>query len=57
MREMIGYLRDVAHRCTRLARLCSDVAVSHELEGIGTELMEKAYELEQSDYSSPKGPG
>jgi hypothetical protein len=54
---MIGYLRDVAHRCTRLARLCSDVAVSHELEGIGTELMEKAYELEQSDYSSPKGPG
>jgi len=52
---MIGYLRDVAHRCTRLARRCSDLGVSQELEGIGAELMEKARDLEQSDYSSSEG--
>ena len=45
---MIEYLRDLAHRCTRLARRCSDRGVSHELEGIGAELMEKAQELERS---------
>jgi hypothetical protein len=38
---MVGYLRDLAHRCTRLARRCSDYAVSQELEGIGAELMQK----------------
>lgn len=45
---MVGYLRDLAHRCTRLARHCSDLGVSRELEGIGAELMEKANELERS---------
>jgi hypothetical protein len=47
---MIEYLRNLAHRCTILARRCSDLSVSQELEGIGAELMEKAHELEkQSD--------
>jgi hypothetical protein len=55
--EVIGYLRDLAHRCSSLARRCSDRSVSHELEGIGAELMEKAHELEQSDYSPPTGSG
>jgi hypothetical protein len=54
---VIGYLRDLAHRCSRLARRCSDPSVSHELEGIGAELMEKAHELEQSDNSPPAGSG
>jgi len=53
MPGLIGYLRDLAHRCTSLSRRCSDVGVSHELEDIGAELMEKANELEQSGYSSP----
>jgi len=44
--EMAGYLRDLAHRCTRLARRCSDLAVAQELEGLGAELMEKAHQLE-----------
>lgn len=43
---MAGYLRDLAHRCTRLARRFSDLAVAQELEGLGAELMEKAHELE-----------
>jgi hypothetical protein len=43
---MAGYLRDLAHRCTRLATRCSDLAVAQELEGLGAELMEKAHELE-----------
>jgi hypothetical protein len=48
VREMAGYLRDLAHRCTRLAGRCSDLAVAQELEGIGAELMEKAHELESA---------
>jgi len=43
---MAGYLQDLAHRCMRLARRCSDLAVAQELEGLGAELMEKAHELE-----------
>ena len=54
---MIAYLRDLAYRCTRLARGCSDMSVSRELEGIGAELMEKAHELEQSGHSSTGGSG
>jgi len=46
--EMIEYLRQIAHRCTALARDCSDRAVGHELEGLSVELMEKAQELESS---------
>jgi hypothetical protein len=48
-KETIGYLRDLAHRCTRLAHRCPDLGVSQELEGIGTVLMEEAYKLEQSE--------
>jgi hypothetical protein len=46
---MIGYLRDIAHRCTHLARRCADRSISHELEGMSVELMEKAHELEKSE--------
>jgi hypothetical protein len=53
---MAGYLRDLAHRCTRLAKRCSDLGVAQELDGLGAELMEKAHELE-SGYSSLEGPG
>jgi len=53
---MAGYLRDLAHRCTRLARHCSDLAVAQELEGLGAELMEKAHELE-SGCSALDGRG
>ncbi len=52
---MAGYLRDLAHRCTSLARRCSDLAVAQELEGLGVELMEKAHELESG--CSSKAPG
>ena len=45
---MIDYLRQIAHRCTALARGCSDRAISHELESLSVELMEKAHELENS---------
>jgi hypothetical protein len=45
---MIEYLRQIAHRCTALARGCSDRAVGHELEGLSVELMEKAQEMESS---------
>jgi len=52
---MVGYLRDLALRCTRLAQRCTDVAVARELEGLGTELMEKAREL--ASGGSSQGPG
>lgn len=48
---MIGYLRELALRCTQLARDCPDLETSYELEGIGAELMEKASELEKSGYT------
>jgi hypothetical protein len=41
MPGMVGFLRDLAHRCTSLARRCSDIGVSRELEGIGAEFMER----------------
>lgn len=46
---MIGYIREIAHRCTNLARRCTDRSISHELEGMSVELMEKAHELEESE--------
>ena len=46
--EMIDYLRQIVHRCTALARACSDRAVGHELGDLSVELMEKAQELESS---------
>jgi hypothetical protein len=44
--ELIKYLRDLAHNCTRLARECPHLATSHRLEEIAFELMTKAKELE-----------
>jgi hypothetical protein len=41
-----SYLREQAHRCTRLARNCPHLPTSQELEAIGVELMEKAAELD-----------
>jgi hypothetical protein len=48
MPGMVGFLRDLAHRCTSLAGRCSDVGVSREHEGIGAELMERAHDLDKS---------
>jgi hypothetical protein len=42
-----SYLRERAHRCSRLARDCPHLPTAHELEAIGVELMEKAAELDQ----------
>jgi hypothetical protein len=42
-----SYLRDQAHRCSRLARDCPHMPTAHELEAIGIELMQKAAELDQ----------
>jgi hypothetical protein len=41
------YLREQAQRCARLARNCPHVQTAHELEAMGTELMQKAAELDQ----------
>jgi hypothetical protein len=41
-----SYLRAQASRCVRLARDCPSLPISHDLEVIGVELMEKAAELE-----------
>ena len=41
------YLREQAQRCVRLARNCPHVQTAHELEAMGTELMQKAAELDQ----------
>jgi hypothetical protein len=53
MPGIVEYFRDLAHRCTRLARRCSDIGIAHELEGIGAELMERAHEIERSNRSAP----
>ena len=42
-----SYLREQAHRCIRLARQSADQQVSHELEAVAMDLMEKAGELER----------
>jgi hypothetical protein len=41
------YLREQAQRCVRLARDCPHLPTAHELEAFGTELMQKAAELDQ----------
>jgi len=46
------YLRDLAQRCSRLARDCPHLATSHQLEAIGVELMQKAAELDELQHSS-----
>jgi len=42
-----AYLREQAQRCVRLARSCPHQPTAHGLEVIGTELMEKAAELDE----------
>jgi len=42
-----SYLREQAHRCIRLARQSADQQISHELEAVAMDLMEKAAELEK----------
>jgi len=49
-----SYLRELAHRCVRLARSCPDRKTSHELEAIGAELMERAAEIERLSSDSPE---
>jgi len=48
-----SYLREQAHRCSRLARDCPHLPTSHELEAIGIELMQKAAELDQLQQPTP----
>lgn len=45
--QTIDYLREIAQRCTRLARDCPHVTTAHALEELGLDLMHKAQELEQ----------
>lgn len=49
------YLRVQANNCVRLARACQDVPTSHQLEAIGTDLMERAAQLDEllADLSVP----
>jgi hypothetical protein len=42
-----SYLRDIAQRCTALARKCPDLPTSQALEALSVELMERASELEK----------
>jgi hypothetical protein len=48
-----SYLRELAHRCVRLAHSCSDRIISHELEAISVELMEKAAEIPTGIAAAP----
>ena len=49
----VSYLREKAHFCVALARECSDLTTAQALEGLGTELMEKAAELEDDRSIAP----
>jgi hypothetical protein len=42
-----SYLREQAQRCIGLARDCPHPPTAHGLEAIGTELMQKAAELDK----------
>src|SRR5215218_5321517 len=44
----VSYLRELAHRCVRLAHSCPDRKISHGLEAIAAELMDKAAEIATS---------
>jgi hypothetical protein len=46
-----SYLRDLAQRCTGIARDCPHVPTAHELEAISIELMLKAAELDDLQNS------
>jgi hypothetical protein len=54
------YLREQAQRCVRLARDCPHMQTAHELEAMGTELMQRAAELDlqqsgrATDRSAPE---
>lgn len=52
----VSYLRELAHRCVRLAHNCSDQHISHELDAIGAELMEKTAEMPTGIAASPAVP-
>jgi hypothetical protein len=41
------YLRELAPKCTRLARRCPHLATSHELGALSVDLMLKAKQLEE----------
>jgi hypothetical protein len=41
------YLRELALKCTRLARSCPHLATSYELEALSIDLMSKAKRLEE----------
>lgn len=43
-----SFLRDQAHRCTRLARACPHAPTALELEALGVELMVKAGEVKEA---------
>jgi hypothetical protein len=45
--EVVKYLRDLALKCTRLARGCPHSPTSHGLEEVAADLMAKAEELER----------
>ena len=49
------YLRELAQRCSRLARDCPHLATSHQLEEIGVELMLKAAELDDLQHDGREG--
>ena len=49
------YLRDLAQRCTGLARECPHIVTSHQLEAIAVELMQKAAELDDLQKSDREG--
>ena len=44
--DLVTYLRETAHTCTRLARACPHQATAHGLEEVAIDLMAKARELE-----------
>jgi hypothetical protein len=48
MIDIVKYLRGLAQKCIRLARICPDSVTAHGLEEVATDLMVKAQELEQA---------
>ncbi len=44
---MGAYLRNVAVRCNRLARKCTDVEVANKMRDLSEELTEKAEQVER----------
>jgi hypothetical protein len=46
MKNITKDLRELAHKCTALARNCQTCSLSNVLEELATDLMAKALELE-----------